>query len=40
VAKFYFSKCFPDTTENRGLIAEMLNRISREVAVVVLSTDG
>ena len=39
VAKFYFSKCFPDTTENRGLIAEMLNRISREVAVVVLSTD-
>ncbi len=39
VAKFYFSKCFPDSSENRAFVADLLARVSREIAVVLLSTD-
>jgi hypothetical protein len=38
VAKFYFSKAFPDTTANRAFVAETIGRVSRQVPVVVLST--
>jgi hypothetical protein len=38
VAKFYFSKAFPDTSENRSFIADVLRRLSREVPVALLST--
>ncbi len=38
VAKFYFSKAFPDTSANRTFVADMLRRVSREVPVALLST--
>jgi hypothetical protein len=38
VAKFYFSKAFPDTSENRTFVTDTLRRISRRVPVVLLST--
>ncbi len=38
VAKFYFSKAFPETSENRAFIAEMLRAVSRQVPVALLST--
>ena len=38
VAKFYFSKAFPDTSANRVFIADTLRRISRDVPVALLST--
>jgi hypothetical protein len=38
VAKFYFSKAFPDTQENRVFVARTLRTISRQVPVVLLNT--
>ena len=38
VAKFYFSKAFPETTENKAFISDMLRTISRRVPVALLST--
>jgi hypothetical protein len=38
VAKFYFSKAFPDTQNNRAFVAETLRRISRQAPVALLST--
>jgi hypothetical protein len=38
VAKFYFSKAFPDTPPNRAFVAEMLRTVSRQVPVALLST--
>jgi len=38
VAKFYFSKAFPDTAANRAFVAETIGRVSRQAPVVVLST--
>jgi len=38
VAKFYFSKAFPETAENRAFISGMLRTVSRQVPVVLLST--
>src|SRR5262245_38627106 len=38
VAKFYFSKAFPDTQNNRAFVAETLRRVSRRVPVALLST--
>jgi hypothetical protein len=38
VAKFYFSKAFPDTGANRAFIAETLRSVSRNVPVALLST--
>jgi len=37
-ARFYFSDCFPDTPENRALVASTLDAVSRHLPVVVLST--
>jgi hypothetical protein len=37
-ARFYFSDCFPDTAENRALVASTLDAVSRHLPVVVLST--
>jgi hypothetical protein len=36
--KFYFSKTFPDTPENTAFIRELLQRVSRQVPVVLMST--
>jgi len=38
VAKFYFSKAFPDSAANRAFVADTLGRIARQVPVVALST--
>ena len=38
VAKFYFSKAFPDTQENRTFAAETLRCVSRQAPVALLST--
>ena len=38
VAKFYFSKAFPETAENRAFISEMLRKVSRQTPVALLST--
>lgn len=38
VAKFYFSKAFPETTENKAFISGVLRTISRRVPVALLST--
>jgi hypothetical protein len=38
VAKFYFSKAFPDTPANRTFVSDMLRNVSRQVPVVLLST--
>jgi len=38
VAKFYFSKAFPDTSANRAFVAEMLRNVSRQAPVALLST--
>jgi len=38
VAKFYFSKAFPDTTANRAFAADMLRNVSRQAPVALLST--
>jgi hypothetical protein len=37
-ARFYFSDCFPDTVENRSLVASTLEAVGRHLPVVVLST--
>jgi len=37
-ARFYFSQCFPDTASNRGLIADVIRRVSAQVPVVLLNT--
>jgi hypothetical protein len=38
IAKFYFSKAFPETTENRAFVSEILRTVSRQVPVALLST--
>jgi hypothetical protein len=38
VCKFYFSKAFPDTAANRAFATELVQTISRDVPVVLLST--
>jgi hypothetical protein len=38
VAKFYFSKVFPETAENRAFISEMLRKVSLQTPVALLST--
>ena len=38
LAKFYFSKAFPDTQENRTFAAETLQSVSRQTPVALLST--
>jgi hypothetical protein len=38
VAKFYFSKAFPETTENRAFISDVLRTVSRQIPVALLST--
>jgi hypothetical protein len=38
VAKFYFSKAFPETTENKAFISDVLRTVSRQVPVALLST--
>ena len=38
VAKFYFSKAFPETQENRAFMVDLLARLSRRTPVVLLST--
>ena len=38
VAKFYFSKPFPDTPENHAFVRDLLQRVSARVPVVLLST--
>jgi len=38
VAKFYFSKAFPETAENKAFISEMLQKVSRQTPVALLST--
>jgi hypothetical protein len=38
VAKFYFSKAFPETPENRAFVSETLRAVSRHVPVALLST--
>jgi hypothetical protein len=38
VAKFYFSKAFPETTANKTFIAETLRSVSQRVPVALLST--
>ena len=38
VAKFYFSKAFPDTQNNRAFVAETLRCIGRRAPVALLST--
>jgi hypothetical protein len=38
VAKFYFSKAFPDTGANRTFVGEMLRGLSRHAPVVLMST--
>jgi hypothetical protein len=36
-AKFYFSKAFPDTTANRQVVSNLLQAVSRQVPVVLLT---
>ena len=36
--KFYFSKAFPDTANNRAFAADLIRTISRDVPLVLLST--
>jgi hypothetical protein len=38
VAKFYFSKAFPETSANKAFVADVLRAVSRHVPVVLLST--
>jgi hypothetical protein len=38
VAKFYFSKAFPDTSANRAFVADTLRQVSRQAPVALLST--
>ena len=38
VAKFYFSKAFPDTQANRTFVTEMLRCVTRQAPVALLST--
>lgn len=38
VAKFYFSKAFPENSANRAFVADMVRTVSRQVPVVLLST--
>ena len=38
VAKFYFSKAFPETVENKAFISDVLRTVSRQVPVALLST--
>ena len=38
-ARFYFSKCFPDTGENRKFVAKVLEALSAHLPVVLLNTD-
>lgn len=38
VAKFYFSRAFPDRADNRAFVADLLRTVSRQVPVVLLST--
>jgi hypothetical protein len=38
VAKFYFSKAFPENSANRAFVADMLRTVSRQVPVALLST--
>jgi len=38
VAKFYFSKAFPDTSANRSFVTETLGTVSRQAPVALLST--
>ena len=38
VAKFYFSKPFPDSPDNHAFVRDVLQRVSRDVPVVLLST--
>ncbi len=35
--RFYFSNCFPDTTQNRAFVGQMLRSLSEETDVVVLN---
>ena len=37
-ARFYFSRCFPDTTSNRALIVEVIGRVASRIPVVLLNT--
>jgi hypothetical protein len=37
-ARFYFSDCFPDTPDNRALVASTLDAVRRQLPVVVLNT--
>jgi hypothetical protein len=37
-ARFYFSRCFPDTPGNRTLVESVVGTISRQVPVVLLNT--
>jgi hypothetical protein len=38
VAKFYFSKAFPENAENRAFVADMLRTVSRQAPVALLTT--
>ncbi len=38
VAKFYFSKAFPDNSANRAFVADMVRTVSRQAPVALLST--
>jgi hypothetical protein len=38
VAKFYFSKAFPENAANRAFVADMLRTVSRQAPVALLST--
>jgi hypothetical protein len=38
VAKFYFSKAFPETSANKAFISDVLRVVSRQVPIVLLST--
>jgi hypothetical protein len=37
-ARFYFSRCFPDTAANRALVDSIVGTISRQMPVVLLNT--
>jgi hypothetical protein len=36
--KFYFSECFPDTSENRSFISNILHTLAKKTHVVLLNT--
>jgi hypothetical protein len=38
VAKFYFSRAFPDTSENRAFVGDLLRNVSRQIPVALMST--